>query len=181
MATVKEIKATARSRAGKGAARAVRREGRVPGVIYGDNQPPLNISLDHAELRQRIYAGKFLTSLYDVEVDGTKHRHSIAPNVVHSLDAAAMTLTICAGLQAGLTHFLVNHDCFYTHAADAATLARLTREQFVSMYQDCNIVAGLERDILTAASPDALSKLPKRPTIGSLELAGVLDSKYFFS
>ncbi len=67
MATVKEIKATARARAGKGAARAVRRAGRVPGVIYGDNQPPLNISLDHAELRQRIYAGKFLTSLYDVD------------------------------------------------------------------------------------------------------------------
>jgi large subunit ribosomal protein L25 len=74
MATVKEIKATARPRAGKGAARAVRRAGRVPGVIYGNNQPPLNISLDHAELRQRIYAGKFLTSLYDVDVDGTVHR-----------------------------------------------------------------------------------------------------------
>jgi len=74
MATVKEIKATARPRAGKGATRAARRAGRVPGVIYGDNQPPINISLDHAELRQRIYAGKFLTSLYDVEVDGTKHR-----------------------------------------------------------------------------------------------------------
>jgi large subunit ribosomal protein L25 len=74
MATVKEIKATARARAGKGAARAVRRAGRVPGVIYGDNQPPLNISLDHADLRQRIYAGKFLTSLYDVDVDGTRHR-----------------------------------------------------------------------------------------------------------
>jgi len=74
MATVKEIKATARPRAGKGAARAVRRAGRVPGVIYGNHQPPLNISLDHAELRQRIHAGKFLTSLYDVYVDGIKHR-----------------------------------------------------------------------------------------------------------
>ena len=74
MATVREIKATARPRAGKGAARAVRREGRVPGVIYGDNQPPLNISLDKAELSQRVFAGKFLTTLYDVDVDGTKVR-----------------------------------------------------------------------------------------------------------
>ena len=74
MAPIKEIKATARPRAGKGAARAVRREGRVPGVIYGGNAPPITISLDHAELRQRIYAGRFLTSIYDVEVDGTKHR-----------------------------------------------------------------------------------------------------------
>jgi large subunit ribosomal protein L25 len=74
MATAKEIKATARPRAGKGAARAVRREGRVPGVIYGGNEPPLTISLDDAELRQRIFAGRFLTSIYDVEIDGKKHR-----------------------------------------------------------------------------------------------------------
>ena len=51
MATVKEIKATARSRAGKGAARAERRSGRVPGVIYGDSKPPIPISLDYADLR----------------------------------------------------------------------------------------------------------------------------------
>jgi len=38
---------------GKGAARAVRREGRVPGVIYGDDKPPLAISLDHADIRRR--------------------------------------------------------------------------------------------------------------------------------
>jgi large subunit ribosomal protein L25 len=74
MATVREIKATARPRAGKGAARAVRREGRVPGVIYGDNQPPINITLDMSELSQRIFAGKFLTTLYDVDVDGSKIR-----------------------------------------------------------------------------------------------------------
>ena len=74
MATVKEMKAAARSRAGKGAARAERRAGRVPGVIYGDGKPPLNVSVDHAELKQRIYAGHFLTTVYDLEVDGAKHR-----------------------------------------------------------------------------------------------------------
>jgi large subunit ribosomal protein L25 len=74
MATVKEMKASARARSGKGAARAERRAGRVPGVIYGDNQPPVTISLDYAELRQRVYAGHFLTTIYDLEVDGAKHR-----------------------------------------------------------------------------------------------------------
>jgi large subunit ribosomal protein L25 len=74
MATVNELKATPRPRAGKGAARAVRREGRVPGVIYGDNQPPLAISLDYDELKHRIHAGRFLTSICNVEVDGKKHR-----------------------------------------------------------------------------------------------------------
>lgn len=74
MATVKELKATSRPRAGKGAARAVRREGLVPGVIYGDNKPPVTIAIDAAELRQRILAGHFLTTIYDVELDGAKHR-----------------------------------------------------------------------------------------------------------
>ena len=51
MATVKELKATARPAGGKGAARAERRAGRVPGVVYGNNQPPVTISVDDAELR----------------------------------------------------------------------------------------------------------------------------------
>jgi len=74
MATVKEIKATARPKAGKGAARSERRAGKVPGVIYGDSKPPITISLDYADLRQKIYAGRFLTTIYDLEVDGQKHR-----------------------------------------------------------------------------------------------------------
>ena len=63
MATVKELKATARPKAGKGAARAERRAGRVPAVIYGDNQAPLTISLDDKAARQAIFAGHFLGML----------------------------------------------------------------------------------------------------------------------
>ena len=74
MATVKELKATTRPAGGKGAARAERRAGRVPGVIYGDNQPPVTISVDDAELRQRILAGRFLTTIYDIDLEGKKHR-----------------------------------------------------------------------------------------------------------
>src|SRR6185437_11788897 len=74
MATVTVIKAVSRSRGGKGAARAERRAGRVPGIIYGDGKPPLPISLDYNELRQRIFAGHFLTTVHDVDIDGVKHR-----------------------------------------------------------------------------------------------------------
>jgi large subunit ribosomal protein L25 len=73
MATVNLVKATARS-GGKGTARAERRAGRVPGVIYGDGKEPLSISLEYEDLRQRIYAGRFLTTIHDVEIDGVKHR-----------------------------------------------------------------------------------------------------------
>jgi large subunit ribosomal protein L25 len=74
MATVRELKATARPKSGKGAARAERRAGRVPGVIYGNNQPPQPISVEEAELRQRILAGRFLTTIFDVSLEGKKHR-----------------------------------------------------------------------------------------------------------
>jgi large subunit ribosomal protein L25 len=74
MATVRELKAAARPKSGKGAARAERRAGRVPAVIYGDNQPPLGVSFDNAEIRQRIYAGRFLTTIFDIDLDGKKHR-----------------------------------------------------------------------------------------------------------
>jgi large subunit ribosomal protein L25 len=43
-------------------------------VIYGDNQPPLPISVEDRELRQRIAAGRFLTTIFDVSLDGQKHR-----------------------------------------------------------------------------------------------------------
>jgi len=68
------LKATARPSVGKGAARAERRAGKVPGVIYGNNQPPLPISVDDRDLRQRILAGRFLTTIYDIELEGKKHR-----------------------------------------------------------------------------------------------------------
>src|SRR5499427_6003517 len=74
MATIQQLKAMARPRGGKGAARAERRAGRVPGVIYGDNKDPITISVDHAELKQRIYGGHFLTTIYELEIDGAKHR-----------------------------------------------------------------------------------------------------------
>ena len=74
MATVQELKATVRPKGGKGASRAARHSGHVPGVIYGDNKPPMMVLLEHDELKKRIYAGRFLTTLYHVDVDGTKHR-----------------------------------------------------------------------------------------------------------
>src|SRR3974377_1050795 len=74
MATVQQMKATVRPKGGKGAARAARLSGKVPGVVYGDKKPPMMVLLDHAELRKRIYAGHFLTTLYERDGEGAKHR-----------------------------------------------------------------------------------------------------------
>jgi large subunit ribosomal protein L25 len=71
MSKIIKLKATARGRAGKGAARAVRRQGLVPGVVYGDKKEPQNISFIYKELQPHVNAGRFMSTLVDLEVDGT--------------------------------------------------------------------------------------------------------------
>jgi large subunit ribosomal protein L25 len=69
-----ELKATARPRAGKGAARQARREGKVPGVIYGDGRPPETIALDYNDLWKQVIKGHFTSTVFELDVEGTKNR-----------------------------------------------------------------------------------------------------------
>jgi large subunit ribosomal protein L25 len=74
MSAFKQIQAVARDRAGKGAARAVRRQGQVPAVIYGGGQAAEAIALDFNQTKQLIFAGHFLTTVFEIEVNGKKTR-----------------------------------------------------------------------------------------------------------
>jgi large subunit ribosomal protein L25 len=74
MAAIKQLAAVTRSGIGKGAARSVRREGRVPGVVYGGGEKAEPISVDFKELNKHIYSGHFLTSIFELELDGRKQR-----------------------------------------------------------------------------------------------------------
>lgn len=74
MTAVKQIQASARAQVGKGAARAVRRQGQTPAVIYGGGAAPEAIALNANQTRLLIYAGHFLTTIFEVEVAGKKTR-----------------------------------------------------------------------------------------------------------
>ncbi|WP_332700054.1 50S ribosomal protein L25/general stress protein Ctc [Bosea sp. (in: a-proteobacteria)] len=74
MTAMKQIQASARAQVGKGAARAVRRQGLTPAVIYGAGEAPQAIALNANQTRLMIYAGHFLTTLLEIEVDGKKTR-----------------------------------------------------------------------------------------------------------
>jgi len=68
MSEVRSITANVRERAGKGGARATRRAGEVPAVIYGGKQEPILISLDPKPLLAEARRAQFLTTQYDVSV-----------------------------------------------------------------------------------------------------------------
>ena len=74
MAAIKELGAVTRSGIGKGAARSVRRAGRVPAVVYGGGLKPEPISVDYKDVNKLIYAGRFLTTIFELDVDGRKER-----------------------------------------------------------------------------------------------------------
>jgi large subunit ribosomal protein L25 len=74
MSDVHTLVAEAKDRAGKGAARAARRAGRVPAVIYGAKKAPVMISLAPRDLDREISGGGFFATLYDVQVADKKER-----------------------------------------------------------------------------------------------------------
>lgn len=68
------LPAEARERAGKGASRALRREGRVPAVIYGGKEEPTTIHVEGKELMRQLMTGHFMNSIVMVEIGGKKVR-----------------------------------------------------------------------------------------------------------
>lgn len=74
MAEVAAISAEVRARAGKGVARAHRRMGRVPAVIYGNKMDPMMISLDGKEISRHLADSRFYATVMELEVDGDKHQ-----------------------------------------------------------------------------------------------------------
>ncbi len=64
------LPAEARERAGKGASRALRREGRVPAVIYGGKEEPLTIHVEEKELVKQLMTGHFMNSIVKIEIGG---------------------------------------------------------------------------------------------------------------
>ena len=74
MAEAVELKAWARGRSGKGGARAERREGRVPGTLYGDKKDPETISVDYRAINLQLHTGHFQSTIFVLDLDGKKTR-----------------------------------------------------------------------------------------------------------
>jgi large subunit ribosomal protein L25 len=67
---IPDLIAEARAGTGKGAARQARREHKVPGIVYGGGLDPLPIQLPYNELIKRLKDGRFLSTLYNLKVEG---------------------------------------------------------------------------------------------------------------
>ena len=72
MAETLKLEARSREKTSKGAVRSLRREGRVPAVIYGDKKSPLLIDVSYKDVTKLYNTGTFMSHTLDIEVDGKK-------------------------------------------------------------------------------------------------------------
>lgn len=78
---IPDLVAYSRAGVGKGAARKARREGHVPGIVYGGDADPLPISIPFNDLIKRLRAGRFLSTLFNLKVEGQDDVRVICRNV----------------------------------------------------------------------------------------------------
>ena len=76
---IPDLVAEARAGTGKGAARQARRNGKVPGIVYGDGKDPSPIQMDFNPLLTRLRAGRFMSTLFNLKVEGQEDVRVICP------------------------------------------------------------------------------------------------------
>ena len=115
------------------------------------------------------------------ELAGMKMKNGIAPNFIHSLDASHLILTVLAMKEQGIENFSMIHDSYGTLAPDIPVMQQCIRKAFYEMYSKENLLEKFFIDVTQDLPQDVLDELPPWPAQGSLDMADVLDSDYFFS
>ena len=114
-----------------------------------------------------------------------RQQTAIAPNFIHSLDAAALMRTVCRCLGDGIAAFAMIHDSYGTLAADSDALAYHLREAFVELFGGPeNLLARWSREVLHDVPVAVLREenaLPPLPSFGSLDVTGVRHAPCFFA
>lgn len=115
------------------------------------------------------------------KLDRRKQSAGIAPNYVHSCDAAHLMLTVVRAQQAGIRSFACIHDSFGCPAGDVENLYRIVREAFFEMYDTVDVLGSFRDEITQQLSDAGKCKLPPLPTSGTLDMSKIIESRYCFA
>ena len=159
MADILSIAAQKRDRAGKGNARSLRGEGRVPAVIYGQKKDPESISIAINDISKLYNTGRILSTLLDVDIDGKKHRviardvqlHPVRDTILH-----ADFLRLGKGAKIAVevpVRFLNEETCPGLKSGGVLNVVRYTVE--LNCPAD-NIPEDIELDLIQASMGDSL-------------------------
>jgi DNA-directed RNA polymerase len=114
-------------------------------------------------------------------INKSKQKSAVAPNVIHSLDAAHLLKTVNLAHAEGINSFCMIHDSFATHAADTGRFFDIIRDQMVEMYTKHDPFQEIHAAACAALSDKGRDKLPNPPAKGSLDLDAIRSSLYAFA
>lgn len=112
-------------------------------------------------------------------VNKAKAADAVSPNVVHSLDSAALMLCVLDCVEAGVKDFSLIHDSFGAHPNDTETMYVAVRQSLINMYEAYCPFEEIRRQTYDAM--DAKEKVPNVPEKGDLDLASILNADYAFA
>ena len=163
-------------------ARLVCKEGQVVTWVTPLGLPVQQAYLDKVTKQFRLrFAGiekRFYATDPTGYIDRRKQANAIAPNVIHSLDASHLQLTVLLAKDAGINHFSLIHDSFGTTVADAGKLFKIVREAFVKLYTEYDPLKQFKEDMELLL--EAKDRIPPLPEKGNLDINVVKESLYAF-
>ena len=130
---------------------------------------------------RRIIAGFSKLTMYEPDPQGKLNKTEqlkVAPQFIHSMDAAHLMLTIVKLRREGLKNFQVIHDSYGVHACDVDQLNRILREEFVKVYSEDVLLRFLQEQC--RRNPEVIRMGPPPPQ-GNLNIREILRSDYFFA
>lgn len=155
-------------------------------VVTWTSPMGLPIQQNYMEIEVKKVKMRFLNvtkNFYVPEITGNiakkKQTQGIAPNFIHSMDAAHLQLSINMCLDKGIHHFSMIHDSYATSPAQADTLFHTVREAFVKMYEENDVLMNFYEEMQTSISKESVD-MPLPPKKGNLDINQVLDSLYVF-
>lgn len=150
-------------------------------------ETPMGLPVQQAyyETKSEVYrlrfAGEF-KRLYSYKCTGNIHKKhqasGIAPNFIHSMDAAHLQLTILKAKAAGINHFAMIHDSYGAPVAQAGLIFKTVREAFIEMYTKNDVLAKFKEDMEVYIEKG--DQVPVIPAKGNLDITEVLKSLYAF-
>lgn len=110
-----------------------------------------------------------------------RQRNGIAPNWVHSMDAAALRVFVNIAGSEGVDAFCLVHDSYGSRAADVPIVSAALREAFIALYENRNALGDFAEEVVPQYADNIREEMPPTPQAGTLDLSTIRGSQYFFA
>jgi DNA-directed RNA polymerase len=142
-------------------------------------QSYMEMDKDSFKMRFRGKIQRFYTCIPTGRISKREQTSGIAPNFIHSMDAAHLQLTCLMAKGNGINHLAMIHDSYGAPVSQIGRMSQIVREAMIEMYTKNDVLASFATEMTHYL--DGSDKLPQPPAPGTLDLNDILKSPYTFA